>query len=837
MKIEKPIVSKTIAWLSFVILLIVGCAGCAPSVNKPEQAVLTTTTPLNSQTSFGQTFTAHFDGLDRISVYLVPTQASDGKINLFLRENPHVSDNLRTAWLPLSTVTEPGYYLFKFTAIKDSTQKDYYQELILEGSGNVKVGTSDGNSYLNGALYRNGSPEDDQLTFKLEYRRAIMLVGLLNEGLVWLTWLLAGAFLFILPGWALISLLWHGWQRRGWWEKLGLGIGASLVIYPLLILWTDAIGLHLGVYYAWIPPVTAIILLLWKHRKILRNLPGEIRLKIQRFKIDSPAYFRGSFWSDLSCFIVVVLLFGARFWSIRQVIAPMWGDSYQHTMIAQLLVDNRGLFNSWAPYAGLQSLTYHFGFHSLVAAYSWLTSLPILQAILIVGQIINGLAILALYPLAMRLGRSPWAGIAAMLSAGLLFSMPMFYTNWGRYTQLAGLAILPSFIYFCWLALEPKFNKRTLLISATLLAGLALTHYRVAFFALAFLPAVILFNIDRHTIVQKLLKVILIGSAAFLLALPWLIHIYGGKLATVFLHQITRLPSQAQVVIEANNALGSITQYLPVLVWILLPLIIAWGLWKNSKDIAILSLWWLLIVLIANPNWLNIPGVGAISSFAVIISAYIPAGLLIGYAIGELIISYSKRKLLIQEEHISNDVRLPMPLLIVMTVLVLVIGLWGARQRLTDIHPLDYSLVTRPDFRAAEWIKKNTPQDAKFLVNGFPAFRDVAVVGADGGWWLPLISMRQNNIPPLPYISERVPDPGFITRTNDLVALVQAKGLDDPQVIDQLHQNHVSHIYIGQQQGRVNNPGFVFSQQALLDSPHYRPIYQDDRVWIFEVLQ
>ena len=93
--------------------------------------------------------------------------------------------------------------------------------------------------------------------------------------------------------------------------------------------------------------------------------------------------------ADLTLLGILVLIAGTRFWAVRRLAAPMWGDAYQHTMIAQLLVDHGGLFNSWAPYASLQSFTYHFGFHSAVAVFHWVTSLSLPQATLWTGQILT----------------------------------------------------------------------------------------------------------------------------------------------------------------------------------------------------------------------------------------------------------------------------------------------------------------------------------------------------------------------------------------------------------------------------------------------------------------
>jgi hypothetical protein len=51
-----------------------------------------------------------------------------------------------------------------------------------------------------------------------------------------------------------------------------------------------------------------------------------------------------------------------------------------------------------------------------------------------------------------------------------------------------------------------------------------------------------------------------------------------------------------------------------------------------------------------------------------------------------------------------------------------------------------------------------------------------------------------------------------------------------------LKERGVTHVYIGQQGGRVGNPGPPLLQAGLLsESPYYRVVYHQDRVWIFEM--
>ena len=543
------------------------------------------------------------------------------------------------------------------------------------------------------------------------------------------------------------------------------------------------------------------------------------------------------------------------------------GDSYQHTLIAQLLVDHGGLFSSWAPYADLQSFTYHFGFHTLVAAYHWLTGFNLSQATLWTGQILNVLAVACLYPLAMRVGRSPWAGVLAVLVAGLLSPMPMYYANWGRYTQLAGQVILPVAMYLVWELLSPQgvtagdsqepgmlhsgqhdikeaspsgFNQYIpLLILASLaLAGLGLTHYRVLIFAAVFIIPVVLLYLRREQWRLQLVALLYSGLLAGLLVLPWYVHIYGDKIMQLLVYRITTPASQVSEATQQFNAIGDLASYLPVLVWAVLLLSIAWAIWKREKAALLIALWWLLVMLAANPQWLGLPGTGAIGSFTVLIAAYIPAALLIGAA-GGWLINVLTEKISSRAKAAINPGpstrALPVLTIALVTLIAIILGLVGAVQRLRDVDIAQNALAVRPDKRAATWIQANIPGDAHFLVNSFFAFGDSLIAGSDGGLWLPLMAGRSTTLPPINYTLEEGSRPDYVAWTNALTTAIQEKGISDPDVIAMLKERGITHVYIGQQQGSVNSPGPLIDPAQMLADPHYTLLYHQDRVYVFKV--
>jgi len=456
---------------------------------------------------------------------------------------------------------------------------------------------------------------------------------------------------------------------------------------------------------------------------------------------------------------------------------------------------------------------------------------------------LNALAILALYPLAMRIGRNSWAGVIAILIAGLMTAMPMYYLNWGRYTQLAGQSILLTAILLVWINLTTRDHDwPSLSLAWIAIAGLGLTHYRVLIFAAAFYLTIFVLQFKWKHLLTDCKRYLWHAIGFTVLILPWFIRIFSGKLPWIYGQQMTTPPSQVSAQIEQFNAIGDYSFFLPPVLWVLLIITIGWGLWRRQNGVALVSLWWFFILLAANPQWLGLPGAGVLTNFAVFIAAYIPAALIIGSSFAGGLEQIEKSELL--DEHPiqppnqekSQTRRAWRPRLLILIIIGL--GLLGAQLRLRDSLPDQHSLVTRPDVIASNWIKKNLPQNARFLVNSFFAYGDSLIVGSDAGWWLPLLAGRETTLPPINYVAEKGPQPDYVGDINSLTAEIQQKGLNSPQVKELLRERQITHIYIGQQQGQVNASGPPLLQiDQLLANPDFHLIYRQDRVWIFEIVE
>jgi hypothetical protein len=164
----------------------------------------------------------------------------------------------------------------------------------------------------------------------------------------------------------------------------------------------------------------------------------------------------------------------------------------------------------------------------------------------------------------------------------------------------------------------------------------------------------------------------------------------------------------------------------------------------------------------------------------------------------------------------------------------LVTALWAATGQVRVVEPA-YIMVTRPDTRAMAWIRENVPPEALFLVEGFRIYGGRSAVGADAGWWLPLLTGRRNTMPPQYALVNEVPlETDYGVRVVGLVAHLESGSPASPESIELLCDWGVTHVYVGQGQGTVGAGAVqLFSPQDFRASSAFRTVYHRDRVHIF----
>lgn len=501
----------------------------------------------------------------------------------------------------------------------------------------------------------------------------------------------------------------------------------------------------------------------------------------------------------------------------REAVTALGSDGYHHSLISQLLIDNGGLPSTYAPYAPIASFSYHFAFHSIVASLHMLTGRDAVNLTRFVGQIISVVGLLPIYALVRQLRGGAQAGITALLVAALLSAFPAFFLNWSRLTQETALAIIPAALAVTITLLDAqRWQWRTALLGAILVAALFTAHYLIVLFYLYGLGLLFFFDLvvrvrRREPLVRWSLRSAALGFGALMLASPW---IY--RLSTRFVPQV------ALGTIDGSAGSGYYDLAMLGISWdsyryLLLAAVLALLalIWLRQRGALWLAAWAALSVGYSNPYWLSplLPGIGRLDFITVLTSCYIPAAVVLG-------LTYERLWLLAQRRSWLTGAFATSSLALVIVGIQLQSGLFVPSER----------YVQQPDVAAANWIAAKTPIDSVIMPNCFSwSWSPNYVVSADAGGWMPLLAHRPTIIPPIIRNLEFVPDTSLSQRLAGLCMGLRDQP-DSPQVKDLLRKDNISLIYLGERDG------FIDPNKLAAFPDSYKLLYQQDKVEIFQVL-
>ncbi|HEY86356.1 MAG TPA: hypothetical protein G4N96_14725 [Chloroflexi bacterium] len=739
-------------------------------------------------------------------------------MQLRLFEDTEALKPLREATASTQGSKDGEFVYFKFDPIPASRHQYYYFTLqSFDAASEQAIAFYGGplESYVNGSAYENGDPLDAQMAFHLNFHRPSMLRDFVQRIVSGIPIAFAALLLLIIPGVTLFVWL-QPQIKLDSIEWIALIIGVSLAFYPIVLYLLRYTPIVLSGFIIWIffTALSVVFIIgLWRQFKAKG---GTLEAVVAKPTI-SPTFI--AFW------LIFGLSLAVRLQVVSGIEIPFWADSYHHTMISQLIVDNGRVPDNWEPYAPMQSMNYHFGFHTMVAVFHWLTGLTVPKSVLFFAQILNALAVLMAYLLGRRFGGNAWVGVFAALITGLISRYPMYYVNWGRYTQLAGQILLPVLVVLTWTLLQNKTRSWRLAgLNVLLLAGLTLTHYRIVMFYPAFvLPLALLrwyqAGWRRSVIIEDVIRLAGVGFGAFLLVLPRAIELVGSRLWSVQTH-VARQGMNSEYIRQVHNVLPNIFDFIPPVIVILGWIGLATAAWQRRMGIVAVGLWWSVLFFAANPHFLKVPGSGVITNFAVYIGAYLIFSILAGFVLGQA------------AQTLTGD-RPALAWLLLPIIIAFVLS--GARQQLSvlDISGL---LVTQPDLQAVAWIKKYTPEDTRFLVNSRLAYGGRTVVGTDGGWWLPFLTGRQNTAPPMLYTMETPPYPNYTVDVYETYRAMREPDLSDEEFARRMQANDLNHIYIGQQRGSVwRGDETPLDPVWFTASPLFDLVYAADGVRIFQL--
>ena len=774
-------------------------------------------------TTVGQTFVANQAGLEAVDILLDLPSIPTGSLTLHLRDAPNATQDIQqTTVLAATGLHDDKWFRFPLKLLPDSRSKYYY--FFIEPSADfaneavtIHYGAPD--AYADGALYVNGLPQEGQLAFRLAYNRPMILYDLFQGIFISVPRAVISLLVFTLPGWALLSVAQIiGKQKliRHWIEGVSAAVGLSMAIYPILFLIMNVLNWQPGVTLVWLVVGASVVILLW-HYRIWQLRWQPIYSAIQARAASNTA------WADIALIVILAAAAAARLFMVRGLEMPFWHDSVQHAIITQRIMETGGLFQSWLPYTPHTTFSFHFGYHLDTAVFGWVTRMNTPQAMLWGGQLFNLFAVFTLYALAYRLNGA-WAGTIAVLVAGLFTQFPSYYTNWGRYPQMMGQAILPVAAWWTWITLrhdgaKQYTNLAWMIGGASLIASSILSYYRMSFHYLAFVIAALLVYAQSKRDLLAWQKWLTLAGTAFITAfmmLPWT----GGFLAQMVGDNPSGTAvSNTTVSLWDNIASLSSFWFVPQLLLLLLgTLSILW--WGRKAALPTLWFWMLMMLLIVKVT--PLPGAAIISELTIHTSLYIPMALIWGTFVASML------------AQLAPQWQRPLLLLV---IVVAVIQLPKLPQSL--VH--EWDLSSRPDMQAAEWIKEALPTDAFFLIDGFDYKATPAA--SDAGWWLPLLTKRQTTIPPqyATFVEKPVLE-GYQQITTQFIINLMAQpptSAAGKAIICQFPYP-ITHVYIGQKRGMLKGTAAdvtperpLLPAQSLLEDPDFELLYQRDRVLIF----
>lgn len=514
-------------------------------------------------------------------------------------------------------------------------------------------------------------------------------------------------------------------------------------------------------------------------------------------------YFRMALW-----FILIVYFF-ISLWPIRNEVAGLGSDSYHHTLITQMIIDNGRLPQDFGTFFPIISFTYHFGFHVSAAFLGWVSGIPTTLLILIIGKILIILSSASISLLTEKLTNNKWSGLISAIVV-LICIFPSHMLGWGRYTQLSALIITTIFITFFWLWIQNKYDLRAIPLLAFLAAGLGLSHYRVV--TMAIVGAITVFvvlelpNFKSFAWKKALYRGgILVGTTLFLAA-PWLIHIWSTNQIG---YEIISTPFDPSYFTwkRLGDYVFDYSTNIPLVSLLAICMLIGWI--KKNPIVIAFTLWFVLLLIPSRHALI-------IDATSVGISLFVPLAVIVGTII-PLTPYLFKRMSTIHAKWVQ----------IIMVVFSVLLYAGGVLTAILTPVIIDRTLE-KSDLKAMEFIQESIPTDAYFMVNLYRfSFSDILMLGSDGGYWIPLLAERKAIAPPMIFTFERVSDPGYADKLRLFESLKGDFVSDSGLKI--LRNEGITHVYIGARGGPIN-------PADLMSSPDFQLIYQDGAVYIFKLL-
>ena len=615
------------------------------------------------------------------------------------------------------------------------------------------------------------------------------------------------------PGWAILSVA-NLWRRFEAIERWVLAVGISIAFYPVLYYLTRAIlpSLRIG------------------QNKLILLLAGLLALTAWMLRKNWREQFKLGKYAGPFLFILALTLL-TRFWLAHHYPYPAWTDSLHHILITDLVATTGKLPYDLQPYAPTILDQYHLGLYALTGSFQMLANIPAHQALLWMTQAINGLCGLGVFLFLSR-KVSTLAGVVGMAVVGLFSFQPALYFSWGRFTQGSSQAILLLAAVAVWEAIKAwkgdwKANRKSALaltgVSALLIAGVFLLHFRAAAFLLPLIVVICVYEFvlaikDKENVLRTVFSIASIAIVSLVLILPALLpamDFYVDRrvnTSAISAEKPTKQLDENQYYSDYDaDSLYAIGAKKWMLGLALLGVLVGL-LRKNRTVILVMAVWILTLFGIGFLYRLNIPLLAFTNMTSMMIMLYLPIGVIVGTLAEDL------WQLLALEKHANWGSALKW--------VVLFLAVVAAFYRLGEVETFR-EFMTASDEKAMDWVENNTPEDAVFAIHTWYWLPD-SPHGSDAGYFIPYYADRKTTSSTM--ISSL--GPGYQAVIDESRAVMSLYS-DSPDIAA-LCELGVDYLY-----DSAKNPfdGSQFNLSAIQQVDGVQTIYQDSGVSIYKLCE
>ncbi|MDQ4075681.1 MAG: hypothetical protein M3220_05460, partial [Chloroflexota bacterium] len=543
-------------------------------------------------------------------------------------------------------------------------------------------------------------------------------------------------------------------------------------------------------------------------------------------------------WVHIALLFILLGGLAVRLLAVRDLLFPPWVDAVRHGLIATVMASSGKVLTTYEPWLPVEVFPYHFGFHTIPASLTMMTGWPLPHTLLILGQLLNALVPLSVYAAAWLMTRRRGVGLVAAFLVAFPFLFPGYYATWGRYTQLAGMLVLPLLIALTWhLIRGGRRWKHAWWVAALLASGLFLIHLRVFLYYLPF-PLLVWFGSrfrrTRALAAAGSLTLLLVGIRAWQL-FP---RSSPAQLLTTSLEGYNDFPmgyvtagwEELFVGLALLSIPLSLVAYLRGRRWAALPLALAF--WVAS-----------LFLLLAG-RLVGLPESWLVNLNSMYIILFFPVALLIGLLLDRLWSWSATRELRKAEggvriKRLHRDDEgvveqrnaayrgvevsrvLSLGRYVALGLLLTATLLFGVRNQLTILNRQTI-LAFPEDSVGLEWVAANLPDDARIGVSAWRWLGD-AWAGTDGGAWLLPLTGHATSTPPADYVYNPHLAQSVIAFNETATAI---EDWSDPAAATWLREQGITHLFIGTRGGFLD-------PAELARNPTLKLLYQQEGAFIF----